>query len=406
MMAAPSTLLIPRWIAPVKGKQRNIILALSLILNSSILHAQDTIKFETIKSIKDIPHATLKQKWMWIHRSIAFAFLKKHAPTHDTSYYACYKSKLVITLPLSTRFINFELKDGISANSLKFQPNNQYDFGLCINSKFASFLMNTGVALFTNDEGIKGKTKYSDYQFNIYGKKSTVDFSLQTYKGFYVENSGKYSDFNNSQKQLYEVRPDVAVYALSFNHYYLFNNKKFSYRSSFAFTEHQKKSAGSLLCGGYLSLFGIKADSALVSKSFAQYFTTNSNVTSASIFNFGYNVGYIYTLVIKKKLRITLSLVQGIGTNKTTIMREDASKEESDFKFSSKQNLRMALGYDNGVFFYGVMGMYDFYNFDDKTKSTLDYSYGKFRTFVGYRFSSEKRERKLLRKLNLIDYRL
>ncbi len=41
--------------------------------------AQDTIKIETIKSTKDIPHKTGWQKWMWIHRSIAFNIILKNA---------------------------------------------------------------------------------------------------------------------------------------------------------------------------------------------------------------------------------------------------------------------------------------------------------------------------------------
>ncbi len=390
----------------IGNKSPFLVLLLFLIVSTGSSYAQDTIKFETIKSIKDIPHATLKQKWMWIHRSIAFSFMKERLSAYDTSYYSTYKGKLVITVPISTRFISFELRDGSSTNFLKFQPNSQYDVGISINSKFASFLLNTGVVLFKNDEGTKGKTNYKDYQFNLYGKKSTIDFSLQTYDGFYIQNSNTYENYRISKTQKYEVRPDISLYALSLNHYYLFNNKKVSYRSSFAFTERQKKSAGSFLCGGYLSVFGIKADSSLVSASFTQYFNPTSNIKTGAVLNFGVNVGYIYNLVIRKKIHATLSLVQGLGTDRTMTIKEDDSKHVGNFRLSSKQNLRLALGYDNEKFFFGTMGIYDFYYFDDKNGSTFNYSYGKFRVFVGYRFSIDKQQRRFLQKLNLIDYRL
>lgn len=383
-----------------------LALLLCILFIPEISCAQDTVKFETIRSVKDIPHATLKQKWMWPHRSIAFLFMKERLPYYDTSYYSSYKGKLVVTIPISTRFINFELKDGLSSNFLRFEPNSQYDVGISINSKFASFLLNSGVTLFNKDEATKGKTSYQDYQFNLYGKRSTIDIALQTYQGFYIQNSGKYENFRNTQTQPYEMRRDVFVYALSLNHYYIFNYKKFSYRSSFAFTENQKKSVGSFLCGGYLSLFAIKADSSLVSTSFAQYFNNSSGIKNGSVFNFGINLGYIYTLVIKKRIHATLSLVQGIGTDKTNVTMKDDSKREGTYRFASKQNLRIALGYDSGKFFAGTMGLFDFYYFDDTDRSIFNYAYGKFRIFAGYRFSVENRQKRFLQKLNLIDYRL
>jgi len=392
-------------LAYIKKKGKTFCLTGVLLFFTACIYGQDTIKFETIKSIKDIPHKTAKQKWMWIHRSVAFAFMKERKPYWNQDYYSSFKGKLVVTIPITTRFINFEVRDGKTASFLKFQPNSKYDVGISINSRFASLLVNTGVSLFDNDKGIKGKTSYQDYQFNLYGKKSTIDFALQTYDGFYIENSRKYDAYQKTTTQPYEVRPDVNVFALSFNYYYIFNYKRFSYRSSFAFTEYQKKSAGSILCGGYFSALGVNADSNLVSTSFASYFDSTSSIKNGGVINVGINVGYIYTLVLRK-VHMTLSLVQGLGHDNTTITREDGSKYELPLRFSSKQNLRTAVGYDSGKFFYGIMGLFDFYYFDAKQGSTFNYSSGKFRLFAGYRFSVEKGEKKLLRKLNLIDYRL
>lgn len=384
-----------------------LVLPLFLVFAVEAAHAQDTIKFETIKSIKDIPHATLKQKWMWIHRSVVYAFMKERVPTNDTNFYSSYKSRLVsLAFPISTRFINFKLRDGLSSNFLKFEPNNQYDIGISINTRFASFIVNTGVPVSNNKDATRGSTKYNDYQFNLFGKKSTIDLSLQTYKGFYVQNAGNYDSFRNNQLQQYEIRPDISVYAFSFNHYYLFNNKKFSFRSSFAFNERQKKSAGSFLAGSYVSLFGVNADSTLVSGYFTPYFDSTADIKTAAIFNVGLNLGYTYTLIIRKKFYATLSFVQGVGMSKTNAVKEDNSKHEDNFRFASKQNLKMAFGYNNEKFFLGTLGIFDFYNAGDKNRSNFSYSNGKFRVFAGYRFSIENQERKFLRRLNLIDYRL
>lgn len=382
-----------------------ILITILLLAIWKPVNAQDTIRFETLTSIKDIPHEGFKQKWMWIHRSIVFSFLKSRVPFYDTSYYESYKSKLVFTIPISTRYIGFDLKDASSSNSLNFMPNSQYDVGISVNSKFASFLINTGVVLFNKDERTKGKTDYKDYQFNLYGKRSTIDVNLQTYKGFYINNSRAFEDYTTLTTNPYEIRNDISALSLGLNYYYIFNYKKFSYRNSFAFTEHQKRSAGSLLAGGYYSILSVNGDSAFVSTPFKNYFDTLSIIKNANIINYGVNIGYIYTLVIKK-FYATLSLVQGIGIDKTNTITQKDVHYSGKQTLSSKQNLRMGIGYNSGTLFFGSMAMFDFYYFDNSKRTAIDYSYGKIRVFAGYRFNIERQQRKFFTKLNLMDYRL
>ena len=55
-----------------------------------------------------------------------------------------------------------------------------------------------------------------------------------------------------------------------------------------------------------------------------------------------------------------------------------------------KTSLRLALRYDTGKMFFGTMAMYDYYYFDNKNNSTFNFSNGKLRVFVGYRFNFKK----------------
>ncbi len=379
-----------------------------LIFNFSFLisFAQDTIKIETIKSIKDIPHKTVWQKWMWIHRSVAFNIIKERPVFYDTTYIKSYKKSLVITLPLSTRFLDFTLTDWKTKNHLDYYPNIEYDLGLSINSHWASFLVNTGVKVLNRDNEIFGKTQYKDYQFNLYGKKITTDAFFQDYKGFYIVNSKSYSGYTSDK--LFAIRPDVRAVSLGLNSYYIFNYKKFSYRNSFAFIETQKKGAGSLLVGGYFSVFGASSDTTLVPFPFRANFDSSAYIKAGSNFTIGSNIGYIQTFVFfKKTCYITFSLVQGLGTEQTTYTRDDNSIYKSATNLSSKINVRLAYGFNAGKFYAGTMLMADTYLFSSvKSETKFNYGVGKGRVFCGYRFSYQKAERKLLRKLNLIDYRL
>jgi hypothetical protein len=359
-------------------------------------------------SLPPIPHKTAHDKWMWPHRTIARMITKERKPFFDTTYIHSFKKHIIITIPLSTRFLNFQLTDWRTQGrpNLQYAANQQYDLGISINSRWASFLMGTGVALFNNDGKLKGKTKQTDYQFNLYGKRLTTDASLQLYKGYYIKNSGSFSSWDSLRgpEQSYAIRPDVQALAVSISNYYVFNYKKFSYRNSFAFTETQLKSCGSPLLGGYWSLFSIAGDSSLVGYPFNMHIDSNAYVKSGVSLTFGINAGYIYTVVIKKKFYITFSAIPGFGLTRNSYIREDKTSYTGPVSGNYKVNLRTAIGYDNGKFFCGTMAMTDYYYYSSESNATFDYSYGKGRVYIGYRFDMRKAEKKFLTKLGLIDW--
>jgi uncharacterized protein DUF4421 len=290
----------------MKIKNLVMLFLLEMIVFSLNSNAQDTSsikKHKPIKTILDIPHKTLWQKWMWIHRSVVFEITRDRPVKCDTTYIKFYNKKLVITLPVSTRFLKFRLIDSKSGNKLIFVPNIQYDLGISISSRWASFIINTGVKLFSNNINTKGKTIYKDYQLNLYGRKVTTDMFVQYYSGFYIKNSQSYPNYVSNKP--YAIRPDVNALNIEASSYYIVNNKRFSYRNTFGFTEQQKKSAGSVLVGLYYSYFGANGSPSLVTPPFRSSFDPSSYIQNGHTQNIGLNLGYIYTLVFFKKCYAT-----------------------------------------------------------------------------------------------------
>jgi len=367
--------------------------------------AQDTLLTSThkpIKSIWDIPHKTLWQKWMWPHRSMVYEITKPRKINYDTAYIKFYEKQLVVTLPVSTRFLKFNLTDRKSGNKLIFAPNLQYDLGISISSRWATFIVNTGVKVFGNNINTQGKTTYKDYQLNLYGRKITTDIFVQYYKGFYIQNSKSYGTYISNKP--YAIRADVNALNIEVSSYYIVNNKKFSYRNTFGFTEQQKKSAGSFLFGIYYSYFSANGNPSLVTQPFKANFDSSSFIRTGHTQSLGVNLGYIYTLVFLKKCYATASLVQGFGGEQVNYKRDDNSTYNQLVGGAGKLNVRVGLGYDNGRYFIGSMGIFDYFLFNNSLNSTFNYSFGKFMVYVGYRFSTLKAEHKLLHRLKLIDY--
>ena len=382
-----------------------IFFILLMIISSLHCNAQESstiTKYTSVKTIWDIPHKTFWQKLMWIHRSAVFEITKERPINYDTTYIKSYYKRLVVTFPLSTRFLQFSLIDMKSGSKLTFAPNLQYNLGISISSRWASFIFNSGVKVFSNDTDLKGTTKYQDYQLNLYGRKITTDIYVQHYNGFYIKNSKSFSNYTSDNP--FAIRADVKASNIGISSYYILNHKKFSYGNSFAFVEQQKKSSGSLLLGLYYFYFDVSGDPSLVSSPFRNSFDSLSFIRSGHTQNFGLNLGYIYTLIFLKKCYATASLVQGIGAEQVVYTRDDNITYRQFLGGTEKLNVRLALGYDNGRYFIGTMGMFDYFLFARNSNSNFDNSFGKFMIYLGYRFSILKPERKLLHHLKLIDY--
>ena len=381
-----------------------IFLAL-MILSSTTAIAQDSISITkniSIKNVANIPHETTWQKWIWIHRYVALKITKERPVNYDTAYIKSFYKRIVITLPASTRFLKFNIIDLKSGSKLIFAPNLQYNIGLSISSRWASFILNSGIKIYNGDINIKGKTAFQDYQLNLYGRKFTTDMFVQYYKGFYIRNSKSYNNYISDKP--FAIRNDVNSLHMGVSSYYILNYKHLSYGSSFSFVEQQKKSAGSLLIGLYYSYFDASGSPSLISAPFRDSFDTLSLIRSGQTQNFGLNLGYIYTIVFLKKCYATASFVQGAGGEYLAYKRDDNSTYNQLNGGAGKLHVRFALRYDTGRYFIGAMGMFDYFLFDAKSNSTFDYSYGKFMVYTGYRFSVLKPERKILKRLKLIDY--
>lgn len=356
----------------------------------------------TKNKIRSIPHKTSWEKAMRIHRIFAYIITKERPIKYDTAYIKSNYKRLVITIPFSTRFLQFSLIDTKSGNRLTFSPNLQYNVGISVSSKWASFIVNSGIKIYNGDIDTKGETKYQDYQLNLYGRKVTTDMFVQHYNGFYIKNSKSYDSYTSDSS--YSIRSDVSSLHMGVSSYYVLNNKRFSYGSSFAFVEQQKKSAGSLLLGVYYSYFDANGSPSLVTSPFRNNFDSLSYIKYGHTHDFGINLGYIYTFVFFKKFSATASLVQGIGGEQMGYKRDDNSTFKQLTGGAGKLHARLAMRYDNGRYFIGAMGMYDYFLFSGKSNSSFDYSFGKFMLCIGYRFSILKGEKKILRHLKLIDY--
>jgi Domain of unknown function (DUF4421) len=340
------------------------------------------------------------------HRKFVHQLYKERAPYYDTSFYQSLKHQTVVSLPLIYKSQDIRLEEA-GANSplrnLIYKPNDNYLIGLMFSNRFATFVLNTGITIKQAGYSQKGKTKkHLDFNFNFYGKRLITDTYYKNYQGFYIKNSSDFignSIVNNSR---YLLKPNLRLYAFGLSSSYIFNYKRFSYRGSFTFTEIQKKSCGTGILGLFYTYLDLTDSSGLAPSPFETYFNEITKSKRITFQTAGINIGYAHTFVIKKRLSLTGSIINGLGIDFTQQQLISSLSVQQKAAFIDKLNIRLSARYDAGRFFFGFFYIYENLIKNANSNLSITYSNTKMLVFTGIRLNSEKLERRFLKRMRLL----
>lgn len=294
-----------------------------------------------------------------------------------------------------------DFQDIASGNILEYNPATIYSPGVFINTSLFGFSITPSFIAIQPNSKKTGTSDFNDFQFNIYAKRFFYDISLQLYSGFYLNNTHAYKEFQDVEH--YYKRPDLDAISGNFNIYYVFNNKKFSFRAPFSFTQSQIKSAGSVVIGTYLSNFAFTAESSVIDSRLNSSFKDFPSMKSGNSFSTGLSLGYAYTYVLKKKFYVSTALIPGLGTNKINLERMDSTVFTGKNDVSVKLKFTFGIGYNTDKWFLGWMLLTDnYYSSSSSTPIGISYQVSKLRFFVGRRFNAKKMEDKILKKFKII----
>lgn len=336
-----------------------------------------------------------------LNRRLILWRIRDPKPFYDTNYVRSYTRVFTVGTSLSSKRLKMEFQNVVSRNVLQYYPATIYSPGLFVNTSLIGFSIAPGFMAIRQSSKKRGISTFTDYQFNLYAKRFFFDISLQQYSGFYLNNTRNYQQYKNLEH--YYKRSDLDAYSTNFNIYYVFNNKKFSFRAPYSFTQSQVKSAGSFVIGTYLSNFYFSADSSVIGTELKGLFTNFPSMRSGNSFSTGLSFGYAYTFVSKKHWYVSTSFIPGLGTNKINLTRADSTVFTGGNDVSAKLKFTFGIGYDNKKWFFACMFFSDnYYSASEATPVAINYQVSKLRFFIGRRFNTKKIEDKILRKLRVI----
>jgi len=291
-----------------------------------------------------------------------------------------YPDHFFIWPVLKQRRLDFEMQD-LPARDKKiaYRSNRPFGFGVGVYLFEITAELTFAIPVDEKQKDIYGESKARDLQLNMLGKQWGLDVYDQKYKGFYVDDPS----IKIILGRAYPQRPDIITDNLGFTGNYVFNNKRFSYRSAYNFADRQLHSAGSFLLYTSIARFKAQGDSAILGTRYASEFGNDSGILQVKSTTFAIAPGYSYSFV-KKGFFINGTLAVGPAHN-WLYYRLDNGGTKNDIKFSAFVVGRISIGYSGDRFFGGVsFGTQNSTAEFDHVKLTS--STGTFKILFGCRF--------------------
>jgi hypothetical protein len=249
---------------------------------------------------------------------------------------------------VTQRSLDFEIKDRPDKDkSLSYRSNKPTALG------FGVYLFEIGVELSfaipvaEKEKQIYGESEASDLQLNIFTKKWGLESYYRKYQGFYLADP----DVPVPPGTPFPQRLDVTTRNIGVIGNYVFNNRKFSFRSSYNYSERQLRSSGSFLLFGSINGFRVRGDSAIIGEAYRGDFGNNVAIQEIKSTSLGIAPGYAYSF-IRKGFFINATLGIGPAHNWLAQTNEDGETKH-DIEFTAFFAARAALGYNGDRFFTG-----------------------------------------------------
>jgi len=310
--------------------------------------------------------------------------------TEDNGYFIDYSDQLLLKVMTVVKSNSQQVINTNNKQSVKLKPAGTTSLGFGFNYKWLGLGIAFGLPSSEKSDSLYGKTKRFDFQLNIYSKKFVVDAFAQQYNGMYIENPNELATWN---REPFPQRDSMQTNSVGIAGFYVFNNKKLSYKAAYVRNAVQKKSAGSFLLGGYYNIdyagFDQGATSFFIPSDFSQEVKDSLPINTYQSINYGLAFGYTYTLVFWKKWFINLTLLPGVGIKNLEVHANGVKEVKRDP--SSRFSGRVAVGFESkhislGFTTFGTTGNFKYKQYEIKPSTQ------NLRFFIAKHFNVKKKK--------------
>ncbi len=271
----------------------------------------------------------------------------------DTNYVQTYYNDLIVRVYSANRNNFVRLMDLEKDLDLRYRPNDYFDLGVGLNYKWFGINVGTKIARFSDDDNRYGKTSTYGLQSYLYARKFTVDLMALKTRGYYLDNENEALRQEITAEEYYKRR-DIRTRNIGVNLNYVLNHRRFSYKAAFKQNELQKRSAGSLICGGGIYLLSVKADSVLVPRGIKpDYFLGWRDLTAFNCYSLNGDVEYAYSWVPLRNWVITAAYRFSLGIQRNS-WEFESTEDNKQVKLTRSGMFRLSGGHHFPGFYLGL----------------------------------------------------
>lgn len=308
----------------------------------------------------------------------------KHAQLkgYDTLYRVNYFENIIIKTMFTSNVPRLELINGITENSIEIKPASDFQLGLSMDYKWFAIGFSFTPNFLLNNQNLEELDNSKSFGMSLnffYSDRWRQELKYSSYEGFFSTST------LNDEELDFELK-NMTLKAIEGSTYFIVN-RNFSFRSSYAQTERQLKSVGSLI-PRIIYIYSVLDSNMEKNLSINEVNEVNSLDIMAQ-------VGYLYTFVYNKKWFATIGVHPGLGYNYSQYEYGNSNSLEKTFNnltFALESELN--IGYNNYRWFFGATYSLKNYNHSNSNKDEFNTNTGAFNIYLGYRFNDNKPMRK------------
>ncbi len=325
---------------------------------------------------------------------LALSFSNSSAqPKVDTTFIQRFSNRLVIAPYISSSTNTLVFKSWNtpidSSQNVRYQPNLRGGFGLSFSYHIIDFSIGFRQKMSEESEKLYGKSSSFALDFRIWAnKKILTEFNFQRVTGYANISTPFYDTLNFPKNYPFEHRGDISVNMLKLRSVYLFNPDKFSYRSSFGFSERQLKSAVGFLLSAQAYTEVAYADSAFIPQLLSQQYGNASGIHQVAIAALGLAPGIGGTWT-KGRWFLTSILFVGADLQHFSYDEPGTKNFKSERKITANADFRFSFGYNADKLFFGFQLTSD-HNLLRPSPFKINSNFTRSYLTLGYRFNSPK----------------
>lgn len=296
----------------------------------------------------------------------------------DTSYISTFKNNISLGAKLGILNNNFIVKN----KDVSYSLNSNIDPIISVWFKYKKMpSISIGIPLPISNIKSDSLAKTKGIAIDINGQIAK-GFILDGYffykKGFNLQNRSD-SKFVNAMHNTYNINANLELV-------YIFNFKKFSYKSAYLFGEIQRKSSGSFLAGissGYTKMHNKEPffKDELIKHS-------NINFSDISAFTASVSGGYMHTFVLGKEknwfINGALTMGPNLNIGKTKYFNNRETEKILNIGLDTKY--KAALGYNLGKWSISLVSTGNFVSFRPYKNTILNSNVIDVRFLTIYKF--------------------